>query len=116
MNQPIKKIKVKPYPIRAAILGGPKPVEVEILKLVRAGFLANVKEMFHVGHHFETVFQLPVSHYEIRGPVRVRKTYDRLVPGTATRERIVEFSFEARTDEQTQHISQFLRTIRQEEF
>jgi hypothetical protein len=115
-NKPVQTIKVKPYPFRVQITGGAVPFEGWILKLVKAGFLANVgDQILHLGHHFDAAFEIPVSHHVIRAPVRVRKTYDRPVPGGKGPQRIVEFSFETLNEDQVNRIYSFLHAIHQEE-
>jgi hypothetical protein len=108
--------KIKPYPIQAQFSGGATPFAGEILKLVRAGFIAHIgKQMVTVGDHLKTQFEIPVSHFQIVAAVRVRKTSDRMIMETHEIQHLIEFTFEHPTDDQQRHIHSFLNAIGQDD-
>jgi len=114
MDEQIRRIKVKPYPIDVTVqvASGLKPVA--IVKLTLKGFIADVKAaLFIVGEDGALHGALPAELGALHGTVRVIKTYDQIRPSDRQRQRLVEFHFVKPQSEMLDHIHYFLQQIRQ---
>lgn len=115
MPNDVRLKKVKPYPFPAGLDQAGVKQSVEIMLLTARGFIARLdKAIVHVGGHAKCNFEIPVFHKSIEAPVRVLKTYDRVVEAPAKKvERLAEFHFDSPTAEQTQLIERFMNQIGQ---
>lgn len=114
MDEQIRRIRVKPYPIDVTVqvASGVKPVS--ILKLTLKGFIADVKAaLFIIGEDGVLQGALPADLGPLHGTVRVIKTYDQIKAADQSRQRLVEFHFIKAHEEMLDHIHLFLQKIRQ---
>lgn len=122
MDDQIKRVKVKPYPIGFSIVGKAQPVRGQILRLTKAGALTDVgKEIFHIGEKYTMEFVVPVYNRDLKVEVRVVKVSDRLVEAkdpshTKTEvhvQRYTEFQFTSLSEYDKKAILDFLTAIKQ---
>jgi len=93
----VKVVKVSPYPISVTFGTPPTTFRGKILKLTLKGFLAEVENpQLTVHEKTEANFTLPVLGEDLKEPVLVVKTYDRMTGKTAGGvlvNRLLEFHF-----------------------